>query len=79
MKAVDYKGKWFVLCDVPDENDWERNDVDTRWILGEGLREHVENCMYYGIPAYIGTDKAVHDRIAAIHKELEAEIVRGEI
>ena len=67
--AADYKGKWFVLCDELGD-DIERPEIDLHWVVGEGLRDHVKNCMYYGIPAYIGTDKELKKRIGEIESEL---------
>ena len=68
--ASDYKGKWFVLQDEDIEDDFSMEaHYDVDYYTGEGLREHVENCRYYGIPAYIGADKDLHARIEAIEEE----------
>ena len=72
--ADDYKGKWFVLQDSDIDCDFERKEINVDWVLGEGLREHVENCLYYGIPAYLGKDKELHAKIKKIEKELNDEI-----
>jgi len=71
--ASDYKGKWFVLQDedVEDEYALVRDEIDVGWATGEGLLEHVENCLYYGIPAYIGKDQDLHDKIAKIQKDFD--------
>lgn len=69
--ASDYKGKWFVLEDEPgDDFSFERKEINVGWVISEGLREHVENCNYYGIPAYVGADKELHAKIEAIEKTL---------
>lgn len=70
--ATDYKGKWFSLCDENelDVMDFERKEINTDWVVGEGLQEHVENCIYYGIPAYLGKNKDLHEKIAKLEKEL---------
>lgn len=71
IKAYDYKGKWFVLQDPSnDDMDLERPDVDVAWAMGVGLQEHVGNCVYYGIPAYIGSDKKLNKRIEHIMQGL---------
>lgn len=70
--AADYKGKWFVLQDedIEDEFCAIRPEISIEYVTGEGLRDHVENCLYYGIPAYLGNDKELHDKIRQIEKEL---------
>jgi hypothetical protein len=71
IKAYDYKGKWFVLQDADKEDDFdvERPEIDIAYVTGEGLPEHVENCIYYGIPAYIGADVELHKRIKRIEED----------
>ncbi|HRF70618.1 MAG TPA: hypothetical protein PKV66_04235 [Candidatus Pelethenecus sp.] len=75
LNLIDYKGKWFVLQDkgIPDPqeldiiiNEVESGDLDNDW-----LEEHVENSMYYGIPAYIGEDKILNERIKTIYEQIE--------
>ncbi len=70
--ASDYKGKWFVLEDGdPAQN--ERPEVNLEYVMGVGLSDHVENCRYYGIPAYVGSDTALHAKIQAIESALDAQ------
>jgi len=71
--ASDYKGKWFVLQDedVEDEYDLVRDEIDVHWVMGEGLQEHVENCRYYGIPAYIGKNEELKAKIKKIEDEFD--------
>ena len=65
--AVDYKGKGFILMDKDrvDEDDYVIPFIDVSYILTHqsALKEHVESCVYYGIPAYIGSDRDLEDRI----------------
>ncbi len=67
--ASDYKGKWFVL---EDGETGDAPHIDIEWATGEGLPEHVENCLYYGIPAYIGANQELHDRIKRIEADFDA-------
>lgn len=69
--AEDYKGKWFILQDEDIESDYERKEINVEWVMNEGLREHVENCLYYGIPTYIGDNKELKEKIAKIQEDLE--------
>lgn len=72
ITAIDYKGKWFILQDVGMEDDFDyvRPDVDVSWASGEGLAQHVANCVYYGIPAYCGSDEELHRKIKEIQDKL---------
>lgn len=73
--ASSYKGKWFVLQDSDIEDDLFMDaHVDVDYYTGHGLREHVETCRYYGIPAYIGSNKKLLKQIASIEKELDDKI-----
>lgn len=78
LVATDYKGKWFVLEDKGHEDGYSfpREEINTEWVQGEGLREHVANCLYYGIPAYVGKDAALHARIEKLRRELGADETR---
>lgn len=65
--AVDYKGKHFVLM---DENRLDVFDDVNEYINVEKLLNndfmlirHVEDCLYYGIPAYIGNNKELNEKI----------------
>jgi hypothetical protein len=73
-KKCDYKGKWFILQDTIDEDDWmdvEIGEMDDPEITDEFLEEHVNTCIYYGIPAYIGNDKELKERINNLHIKYE--------
>lgn len=67
LNLIDYKGKHFILQDqdIELDDDWdlcigtkEYNDIDDSF-----LRSHVDACIYYGIPPYIGADKKLNKRI----------------
>lgn len=77
MKAIDYKGKWFILCDDDrvDELDYEMQHIDTEHVCGDGLESHVRNCLYYGIPDYIGSNQELHTKIAKIKAAIANEIM----
>lgn len=72
LKAIDYKGKYFVLQDEAIEEDFVIDYVDTEHIVNneEALREHVSTCNYYGIPAYLGGDVDLHERINEIESAI---------
>lgn len=66
--AIDYKGKYFTLQDEDialDYMDYPLPYIDTESIISndENLREHVENCQYYGIPPYWGSNEELKKRI----------------
>lgn len=65
----DYKGKWFVLSDEPeDENAYQDTDeID--------LDGHADACLYYGIPMYVGEDKDFRKKC---DKALRRAITRDE-
>lgn len=72
--AVDYKGKHFIITDNDYVCDFEILDpyIDIAHVIScdETLTKHVEDCIYYGIPAYYGKDKELKKRINNIYKEL---------
>ena len=68
--ADDYKGKWFVLQDEDIDCDFERKEINIDWVMNEGLKEHVENCLYYGIPSYIGKNEELKKRIEILERNL---------
>ena len=73
MYKIDYKGKYFMLQDedIPlDDMDFVIGKMTKEQITEGFLRNHVENCNYYGIPAYIGYDKMLKARIEAIEDEI---------
>jgi len=65
IRAYDYKGKWFILMDEDraDFHDYERKEVNVEYVMNDGLKEHVYNCLYYGISAYVGNDKELNEKI----------------
>lgn len=71
--AVDYKGKWFVLTDADrrDDMDFERPEINIEYVTTYGLRGHVENCRFYGIPAYVGNNKFLSDQIEKLTEEMD--------
>ena len=69
--AVDYKGKHFVLMDkdrVDDIFDIVDDNIDIKTVIEKNLKAHVMDCIYYGIPAYVGSNKELENKI----DELEA-------
>lgn len=77
MKAVDYKGKHFILYDddrVDGTWDFILPYIDTDWVIKNGLENHVAESIYYGIPSYVGKDKELLERI----KKIEDDINRQE-
>ena len=75
--AVDYKGKYFTIQDRDIEDpygmDFVVEYVDVRHVLTKGLEEHVANCLYYGIPPYIGRDKKLLSKISKIVSRITYE------
>lgn len=74
MKAIDYKGKHFILQDEADEDGWDIEDpyVDADKVVADDnlLISHVRDCNYYGIPPYLGKNKELHERIKKINESL---------
>ena len=72
-KAVDYKGKHFVIQDKLYLDDTEDEFVDVEKVISDDrlLKDHVLNCAWYGIPCYLGKDQSLHDRIKKIEEELK--------
>ncbi len=70
--ATDYKGKHFVIQDedMVDEFESISEFVDVNKVIAESLESHVADCLYYGIPAYIGDDADLIEKIAIIEKKL---------
>ena len=53
-----------------EEEDFEAH-YDTKYYLTDkGLSEHVYNCMYYGIPAYLGKDEQLQKRIHTLQEAI---------
>lgn len=81
--AVDYKGKHFIIHDkdkVDDDFDYVIPYIDLDKV---NLEEYVHNCIYYGIPFYVGDDKEFTHKIAEIAKvvikEVEKELTNKNI
>lgn len=80
LDQIDYKGKWFILQDKDrfDEDgygmDYSIGEIDIDDISDEFLEDHVENCMYYGIPAYLGNNEELLDRIKIIEETINDSI-----
>lgn len=72
-KMIDYKGKYFTLQDeiYRDAFDFEIGEKDDAHITDEWLKSHVEICIHYGIPAYIGNDRALSERIIKLEQAYE--------
>lgn len=73
--AIDYKSKHFFIADSDsvEEVDSVNSYIDVEKIIADDnlLTQYVEDCRYYGIPSYSGKDKELHERIKAIHAELD--------
>ena len=75
---IDYKGKYFLLQDKVEEGEMSFMDIvigkmTERGITDAFLQDHVRASMYYGIPAYIGSNKKLNKRIDKLYKQLEKE------
>lgn len=75
--AVDYKGKHFCIMDegMAGEDDYILRYVDADMILNDEhlLREHVADCLHYGIPALVSKDEDLKTRVERITDEVIAE------
>lgn len=72
--AVDYKGKHFIIMDEDCiDLGWDEviGYINMEWVIENGLRPYVHDCIYYGIPAYIGADNELKTKIQAIYDEYE--------
>jgi len=74
MKAIDYKGKHFILQDDLDEEGFDVEDpyVDADKIATDDkmLTSHILDCDYYGIPPYLGKDEKLHAKIKEISERI---------
>lgn len=70
--AIDYKGKYFILCDedMVDDMDYVIPYINVDIIISNDfyLQNHIDDCFYYGIPSYIGKDEELKKRIKRIEK-----------
>ena len=62
FNQIDYKGKYFIIQDkdFPDEwgMDFVIGEISKKDALNKQfIKLHTEECMYYGIPCYLGSDK----------------------
>lgn len=57
---------------MDDLYDFERPEINVEYIMNEGLREHVDNCIYYGIPAYVGGNEELKKKVNELYKEYDA-------
>lgn len=71
--AVSYKGKHFVVQDEDTLDSYDEIDpyVDIEKVIASALESHVWDCLYYGIPAYIGKDKKLHKMIGRIERRIQ--------
>ena len=69
----DYKSKHFVLADEDDEMFGSVGTIEDDDITDTFLKDHIEACMYYGIPSYTGSDGVLRERIEAMEKVLFLE------
>ena len=73
FKLSDYKGKYFVIQDFIDPEDfydYECGEIEESAITDSWLKNHVENSIYYGIPAYLGDNEELKGRIKEIEDKL---------
>ena len=75
FKMIDYKGKYFVLQDeiFDDGFDYEIGTIKEDKITDAYLKDHIDACIYYGIPAYIGDDKKLKGRVNKLYEEYEKQ------
>lgn len=76
IKAIDYKGKHFILQDedsIDKDHDYVLQYIDTLYIINnpEELKNHVLQCNYYGIPSYLGSNKELNEKIENLEKEIK--------
>jgi hypothetical protein len=69
----DYKGKWFVLNDEPDDMYGDIGTMEYAETTDEFLVEHIEACTYYGIPEYIGRNEELKRRISDLYPKSNVE------
>jgi len=57
LVLADYKGKYDIIMDedCADDLDFIVGEISKEDALEEAS-ERIENCTYYGVPAYIGND-----------------------
>lgn len=73
MKKIDYKGKYFMIQDELDDEgmDFEIGEISAEEITDKFLADHVLQCIYYGIPPYMGKNEELKSRIDNLYKKYE--------
>ena len=65
LNKISYKSKYFILQDIDMELDFMDEVIGTMTkteaLRPEFVKEHKENCLYYGIPAYFGADPELRE------------------
>lgn len=66
---------------MEDEDDCILRYVDADMILNDEhlLREHVKDCLYYGIPAVVTNDEKLKERVDVISDEVELADEHGKV
>ena len=73
---VGYKGKHFVIQDKEDYLSLTYGTITDKELTEDYLKAHVSNCIYYGIPAYIGSNNILNKRIDNLYKLIHLLEVR---
>jgi hypothetical protein len=68
IKLADYKGKFTIGVDEYDTWDNQVGEIPRKQFINE-LDWRVADADYYGVPAYYGKDKEIHELIAKIRKD----------
>lgn len=72
IKLIDYKGKFDIWQDqsynLGDGWDLERGVIDSDSLTDSDIEEQHELSRYYGVPAYMGDDKRINDKIEELDK-----------
>lgn len=68
---IDYKGKHFILSDTIDYDEYSVGETRESDITDEWLMNHVGQCVYYGIPPYVGGNEELRGRIDKVYKKFK--------
>lgn len=71
LYITDYKGKWHIYDDEPDELFGSVGTVESDELSDMTLIYHAEACDYYGIPMYKGKDKEFRARCDKARAQLD--------
>lgn len=73
--AVDYKGKHFILHDEDCVTDFDYIDdnIDIQHVIDHNLERYVNDCLYYGIPTYLGNNRVLIEKIKIIEDKIIKE------